>query len=81
MGSHRERVRIRASARIQPRRKRVVNPARTRSGFPNWLNAFAIETKPEVQVTTVEVCSGALRKWRIEKSAEVKKTAIELEVS
>ena len=34
-----------------------------------------MELNPDVQVTTVDVCSGALRKWRMEKKAEVTSTA------
>ena len=45
IGSQSERVRIRASARIQPSRKSVVNAATTSSGSANWLKAFAIERK------------------------------------
>src|SRR5690242_3979355 len=66
IASQRERVCRRASARIQPIKKRVVKPAATRIGSANCTKAWAIELKPEAHVTIVEVCSGAFRKCTIE---------------
>jgi len=59
-----ERVCSRASARMHPIAKRVRKPAASRSGFPNCQKEFAMETKPESQVTDSlgEVCSGAFKK-------------------
>src|SRR5205814_3178167 len=66
MGSQSERVCNRASARIQPIRNKVVNPAATRSGSVNWTNACRIELNPDNQVTVDDVRSGAFKKWTME---------------
>src|ERR1700732_935025 len=73
IGSQSERVRMRASARIQPIRNKVAKPSATDMGSENWAKTCAIELKPEVHVTIVDVWSGALRKWTIEYTAEVRR--------
>ena len=51
IGTHNERVRTRASARIQPTRNNVTNADPTITGSPNPANAWAIDWKPELHVT------------------------------
>src|SRR5207245_4931405 len=62
IGSQSERVRNRASVRIQPIKNKVVNPAATKSGSANWTNACAIELNHDIQVTFGDVRSGAFKK-------------------
>src|SRR6266487_3635860 len=62
IGNHNERVSTRASARIQPMRNSVANAEISIVASPNCSNEWAMEFKPEVHVTIVDVRSGAFRK-------------------
>src|SRR4029453_5009560 len=62
IGNHNERVSMRASARIQPIRNSVANAEINIVASPNCSNEWAMEFKPEVHVTIVDVRSGAFRK-------------------
>lgn len=76
IGSQRDCVQIRASARIHPRRNKVVKPAPNNIGSLNCENELAIETNPEPQVASVVTCSGDFKKCKIEHKAEVNKIDI-----
>src|SRR5205823_608285 len=65
----------RASARIQPIRNNVANADATIIGLLSPPNECAIEFKPELHVTTADVCSGAFKKWTAAKSAETARIA------
>jgi len=62
IGSHNELVCTRATARIQPKRNSVAKAEATIIGSPTRPNEWAIEFKPEIQVTMADVRSGALKK-------------------
>ena len=64
-GNQSDRVAILVSARIQPIRNNVVNEKAKNNGYIGGASCekeAAIEWKPEVQVTTADVSSGAFRK-------------------
>src|ERR1700732_4907203 len=73
IGNQSEHVLTRASARTRPMRKSVVNPAASKRGSANCEKEYAMELKPEVQVTIADVCCGAFKKCTIEEKADVTK--------
>ena len=70
IGSQSERVLHPAVGQDQADQEKCCETRRHQIGSANCENECAIELKPEVQVTTADVCSGALRKWAIEYRAE-----------
>src|SRR6266545_6712687 len=74
--NHNDCVSTRASARIQPMKNNVVKAEASIIGSPKLSNEWAIELKPDVQVTISDVRSGAFRKCTAAKITETAKIAM-----
>src|ERR1051326_2297782 len=61
---------------MQPNTNNVAKADPSIIGAPSRPNEGPIESKPEVHVTTVDIRSGALKKWTAAKIAETTSTAI-----
>src|SRR5205807_6525509 len=61
---------------MHPITNNVTNADASVIGSPIRPSELAMEFKPELHVTTADVCSGAFKKWTAAKSAETTKIGI-----